>query len=93
LISRKKMDEKVKVISPLDVIGVKDDLTSIEQIMLDTVHLLPPCYGMVADEIRRVLESWRDNKRKAPAPTGNPGKKPRLQAPGGSRWGQRLGYH
>jgi len=93
LISRKKMDEKVKVISPLDVIGVKDDLTSIEQIMLDTVHLLPPCYGMVADEIRRVLESWRDNKRKAPAPTGNPGKKPRLQAPGGSRWGQRPGYN
>ncbi len=83
----------MKVISPLDVIGVKDDLTSIEQIMLDTVHLLPPCYGMVADEIRRVLESWRDNKRKAPAPTGTPGKKPRLQAPGGSRWGQRPGYH
>jgi hypothetical protein len=48
---------------------------------------------MVADEIRRVLESWRDNKRKAPTPASNPSKKLRLQAPGGSRGGQRFGNH
>jgi hypothetical protein len=93
LISRKKMDEKVKIVSPLDAIGVKDDLTSTEQVMLDPVHLLPPCYGMVADEIRRVLESWRDNKRKATTPASNTSKKPRMQPPEGSRGGQRFGYH
>jgi hypothetical protein len=62
LISRKKMDEKVKIISPLEAKEVKEDLNSIEQVMLDPVHLLPPCYGMMAEEIMRVLESWKDNK-------------------------------
>jgi hypothetical protein len=92
LISRKKMDEKVKIVSPLDAIGVKDDLTSIEQVMLDQVHLLPPCYGMVADEIRRLLESWRDNKRKATTLACNTSKKARMQTPGGTRGG-RSAYH
>jgi hypothetical protein len=92
LISRKKMDEKVKLVSPLDAIGVKDDLASIEQVMLDQVHLLPPCYGMVADEIRKLLESWRDNKRKATTPASNTSKKARTQPPGGMRGG-RFGYH
>jgi hypothetical protein len=92
LISRKKMDEKVKLVSPLDAIGVKDDLASIEQVMLDQVHLLPPCYGMVADEIRKLLESWRDNKRKATTPASNTSKKARTQPPGGARGG-RFGYH
>jgi hypothetical protein len=95
LISRKKMDEKVKIVSPLEVIGVKDDLNSIEQVMLDPVHLLPACYGMVAEEIVRVLESWRDNKRKSTTPAGGSSKKARLPTygAGGSKGGRRFNLH
>jgi len=87
LITRKKMEEKVKVINPLEAIGVRDDLASIEQVMLDPVHLLPACYGMVADEVMRVMEAWSDSKRKAATPAGNSSKKARLHAPGGARGG------
>jgi hypothetical protein len=61
----RKMDEKVKIINPLEAIGVRDDLGSIEQVMLDTVHMLPPCYRMVAEEITRLMEAWSDRERKA----------------------------
>jgi hypothetical protein len=92
LISRKKMDEKVKIISPLEAKEVKEDLNSIEQVMLDPVHLLPPCYGMMAEEIMRVLESWKDNKRKATTPAGSTSKKARLPTygAGGAKGGRRF---
>jgi hypothetical protein len=92
LISRKNMDGKVKIVSPLEAIGVKDDLHSIEQVMLDPVHLLPTCYGMVADEIMRLMESWRDNKRKALSPAGSNSKKARLptHGAGGFKGGRRF---
>jgi hypothetical protein len=47
---------------------------------------------MVADEIRRLLESWRDNKRKATNPASNTSQKARMQPPGGARGG-RFAYH
>jgi hypothetical protein len=93
LITRKKMEEKVKVINLLEAIGVRDDLGSIEQFMLNPVHLLPACYGMVAEEVMRVMEAWNDSKRKAVTPAGNSSKKARLQPPGGARGGSRFAHH
>jgi hypothetical protein len=93
LVSRKKMEEKVKTINPLEAIGVKDDLCAIEQVMLDTVHMLPPCYGMVAEEVMRMMEAWSDSKRKAATPAGNSSKKPRLQPPGGTSGGRRAVFY
>jgi hypothetical protein len=94
LIARKRVDEVVKTLNPLEVIGVKDDHVSIEQVMLDTVHLLPPCYGMVADEVTRLMEAWSGSKRKAATPAGNTSKKSRQQPPnqghGGSKGGRRF---
>jgi hypothetical protein len=87
LISRKKMDEKVKIVSSLEAIGVKDDLNSIKQVMLNPVHLLPPCCGMVAEEIMRVLESWRDNKRKAVTPAG---RQQQQEGQTAHTWGRRV---
>ncbi len=93
LVSRKKMEEKVKTINPLEAIGVKDDLCAIEQVMLDTVHMLPPCYGMVAEEVMRMMEAWSDSKRKAATPAGNSSKKPRLQPPKGTSGGRRAVFY
>ncbi len=88
------MDEVVKTLNPLEVIGVRDDLVSIEQVMLDTVHQLPPCYSMVADEVTRLMEAWSGSKRKAATPAGNTSKKSRQQppneGPGGSKGGRRF---
>jgi hypothetical protein len=50
---------------------------------------------MVAEEIVRVLESWRDNKRTSTTPAGGSSKKARLPTygAGGSKGGRRLNLY
>jgi hypothetical protein len=63
LIMKLKVSKMVHLLNPLQVLNVAESVTNIESVMLDQVHLLSGCYGMIADETVRVVERWKDGKR------------------------------
>jgi hypothetical protein len=60
---RLKVSKTVHLLNPLEVMNVADNVTDIESVMLDQVHLLSGCYEMLADEAVRVVEGWKAGKR------------------------------
>jgi hypothetical protein len=63
LIMKLKVSKMVHLLNPLQVLNVAESVTDIESVMLDQVHLLSGCYGMIADETVRVVDEWKDGKR------------------------------
>ncbi len=63
LIMRMKVSKTVHLLNPLEVLNVAGSVTDIESVMMDQVHLLSGCYGMIADEAGRIVEGWKAGKR------------------------------
>ncbi len=60
---RMKVSKNVHLLNPLEVLNVAESVTDIEAVMLDQVHLLSGCYGIIADEAGQIVEGWKAGKR------------------------------
>jgi hypothetical protein len=90
LIMRLKVSKSVHLLNPLEVLNVAGSVTDIESVMMDQVHLLSGCYGMIADEAGRIVEGWKAGKR-FPDEKSQPAAK-RFKKGGGKNHGSKSGF-
>lgn len=63
LAQKLKLGNSVHVLDPLETLGLAEDTGSIEQVMVDSVHLVTGSYRVLGHEIRRIGEEGRAPKR------------------------------
>jgi hypothetical protein len=90
LIMRLKVSKTLHLLNPLEVLNVAGSVTDIESVMMDQVHLLSGCYGMIGDEAGQIVEGWKAGKR-FPEEKAMPAAK-RFKKGGGKNPGFKSGY-
>jgi hypothetical protein len=78
LVMRLRLSSSIKVLDPLSTLEVRDDIPSIEQLMVDTVHLTTGSYQVLGREVRRIMELSRVSKRKHELARQADRKRPRM---------------
>jgi hypothetical protein len=64
LIYKLRLTKSVHMLNPLDALGAGENIAEIENLMLDQVHVLGACYGMLAEKILKLTAEWSSNKRR-----------------------------
>jgi hypothetical protein len=74
----------VIVVSPLEILGIKDSVDEVRKVMPDGIHMSEAAIGRVVENIVQKVEEFFTAKKRGPTEnTGPPEKKARMASSGG----------